>query len=263
MKIQEPSVAGMFYPADDKELSASVDMLLAEVKTSDDASIPKAIIAPHAGYVYSGSIAASAYASWQPIANMVKTVIVMAPSHKIAFNALATSSKDAFLTPLGEVVLAKDKISMALELEQVIEFDEAFVGEHALEVHLPFLQKVFGKFKLVPFVVGNADAHEVAEVLELLWGDDTNRIVISSDLSHFLDYSTAKQKDQNTTESIETLNPQGIQHDDACGRNPIKGLLLAAKNHQMRVKTLDLRNSGDTAGDKSRVVGYGAYGFYG
>lgn len=259
-KIQRPSVAGMFYPADPGQLGAEINELLREAGTNGGAC-PKALIAPHAGYVYSGPVAASAYVRLLPQAKTISRVLVLAPSHRVPFSGLATSSADFFNTPLGDVAVDRVAVEQALELPQVQTFDRAFAGEHALEVHLPFLQVVLEDFRLVPFIVGDANAEDVARVLDLLWGGAETLIVVSSDLSHFLDYTSARQRDQATTRAIEMLSPEQIDYHDACGRTPLNGLLLAAREHSLHPHTVDLRNSGDTAGDKSRVVGYGAYVF--
>jgi AmmeMemoRadiSam system protein B len=259
-KIQMPSVAGTFYPSDPEQLNTEISALLREASASGHAS-PKALIAPHAGYVYSGPVAASAYVRLLPQAKTIKRVLVLAPSHRLPFRGLATSSADAFNTPLGNVAVDREAVDQALTMPQVRTYDQAFAGEHALEVQLPFLQMVLEDFRLVPFIVGDANAEEIARVLDLLWGGAETLIVISSDLSHFLDYSSARQKDQATTRAIEMLAPEQIDYHDACGRTPLSGLLLAAREHGLQSHTVDLRNSGDTAGDKNRVVGYGAYVF--
>jgi len=260
LKVQMPSVAGMFYPAEPARLEADVNTMLNEATVSGKPT-PKAIIAPHAGYIYSGPIAASAYALFMPDRDKIKRIVIMAPSHRLPLRGIAASSAKRFRTPLGDINVDKKALESVLELPQVVVLDEAFNGEHALEVHLPFLQQVLSQFSIVPFIVGSVPAQEVAEVLATLWGDTETRIVISSDLSHFLDYDSARVKDQKTTEMIEAFDYAGLDFEDACGRNPVKGLLYEARRRNLQVKTVDLRNSGDTAGDKSRVVGYGAYVF--
>lgn len=258
--VKLPSVAGMFYPDDPAVLAAEIDQFLAQAKPPAG-PVPKALIAPHAGYVYSGPVAANAYAQLIPAADRIRRVVILAPAHRVPFRGLATSSADWFRTPLGDVPVDRQAVEAALQLPQVREFDMAFEGEHALEVHLPFLQQVLKDFAIVPFIVGDAAPEEVAEVLELLWDGDETLIVVSSDLSHYLDYYTARERDSRTSRAIEALRPDQIGFEDACGRIPVSGLLLAARAHGLQAHTLDLRNSGDTAGDKSRVVGYGAYVF--
>ena len=171
------------------------------------------------------------------------------------------SSSDCFKTPLGDIELDREAIKTITVLSKVSVLDEAHAQEHSLEVHLPFLQLVLDDFKIIPLVVGDTDPEEVGEVLEKLWGGDETVIVISSDLSHYHDYVTAQSMDARTSRAIETLHPEQIHFEDACGRNPINGLLVAAKNHGLNPATVDLRNSGDTAGPRDQVVGYGAYVF--
>lgn len=257
--IREPAVAGAFYPADPVELSHMVDGFVESGHTST--ATPKAIIAPHAGYIYSGPIAGSAYRALIPLQGIVKRVILLGPSHHVGFNGLAASSADFFDSPLGLVSLDRDALQQIIDLPQVQLIDEAHQQEHSLEVQLPFLQQVLGDFSLLPLVVGNATPEDVAEVLEILWGGAETLIVISSDLSHYQPYNIAQQLDSETSHAIEILDDGAIHHDDACGRMPINGLLHLARKKSLDGETIDLRNSGDTAGDKGRVVGYGAYLF--
>jgi hypothetical protein len=224
-------------------------------------AVPKAIIAPHAGYIYSGPIAASAYLRIKPARGRITRVVLLGPAHRVGFHGLALSSADYFLTPLGRVPVDQEAVEKISRLPQVHEMDAAHAQEHSLEVHLPFLQEVLGEFNLVPLVVGDAEPGEVAEVLELLWGGSETLIVISSDLSHYHDYKTAQKLDRATSQAIEQLRPEDIQYDHACGRNPVNGLLHMARKRGLKAKTVDLRNSGDTAGTQDRVVGYGAYIF--
>ncbi len=253
------AVAGSFYPADPAQLQADIQSMLSAAKSGQ--SRPKALIVPHAGYVYSGPIAASAYAQLKPIAGQITRVILLGPCHRVPLNGLATSSADFFETPLGKIKIDHDAIRQIAALPQVQEYDLTHQQEHSLEVQLPFLQQVLHRFTLVPLVVGDASADEVSEVLEQLWGGDETLIVISSDLSHYHDYETARAMDSNTCRAIEQMNPDAIQYEQACGRNPVTGLLRSAAKHGLNVTTLDLRNSGDTAGDKNQVVGYGAWLF--
>jgi AmmeMemoRadiSam system protein B len=258
-QIREPAVAGQFYPDDALLLQQQVDLLLAnEAATLDH---PKALVAPHAGYIYSGPSAACAYAQLTPLRGRIKRVVLLGPSHRVGFTGLAASSAQYFATPLGVIPVDQAGLDSILMLPQIHVRDDAHQEEHSLEVQLPFLQTVLGNFKLIPLVVGDANAEEVAEVLEKLWGGDDTLIVISSDLSHYHDYETARTLDAATSRAIEQLRPDDIQYDQACGRNPINGLLVAARHHHLNAVTLDLRNSGDTAGPRDRVVGYGAYAF--
>ncbi len=260
MKIQPPVVAGQFYPDDPDELRMMVNQLLAAA----DAELghpPKALIAPHAGYIYSGPTAGVAYAQLATIADTVRRVVLLAPSHRVGFRGIAYSSAELFRTPLGDVDVDLEWLARIKELPQVLLMNEAFTQEHSLEVHLPFLQETLSDFKLIPLVVGDADSISVAEVLDSLWGGPETLIVVSSDLSHYLDYASAKAIDATTSTAIEKLQPDMISSRQACGRVPINGLLLAAQRNHLHVTTLDLRNSGDTAGPRDRVVGYGAYAF--
>lgn len=256
-RIRSAAVAGLFYPADPAQLHNEIRSMLSAAEQKSPA--PKALIVPHAGYIYSGPIAASAFAQLESIKATVKRVILLGPCHRVPLNGIATSGADYFETPLGNIKLDREAISQIASLPQVEEFDLTHQQEHSLEVQLPFLQEVLGSFSLVPLVVGDANAEEVSQVLEKLWGGDETLIVISSDLSHYHDYNTARAMDSETCLAIENMDPSAIHYDHACGRNPVIGLLLAAKKHGLHVTTLDLRNSGDTAGDKNSVVGYGAW----
>jgi len=259
--IREPAVAGMFYPDDPATLQRMVDNFLEQV-AENSAPPPKALIVPHAGYIYSGPVAASGYARLRVIRHRVNRVVLLGPSHRLAISGLAGSSAEYFRTPLGDIPLDTSAIAALTALPQVQILDQAHLMEHSLEVHLPFLQEPLDEFTLVPLVVGDANAEEVAEVLERLWGDEETLIVISSDLSHYHDYATAQRLDQQTAAAIEALKPEKISSSGACGRNPVKGLLLLAKRKGMQVETLDLRNSGDTAGPRDQVVGYGTWVFH-
>ncbi len=259
-QIREPAVAGLFYPDDPALLQQQVSGLLAQESSSEPP--PKALIVPHAGYIYSGPVAASGYARLVPARSRIHRVVLLGPAHRVPLTGLAASSARYFATPLGLVPVDQEAQEPVLLLPQVRVFDDAHRDEHSLEVQLPFLQTVLDGFTLVPLVVGDADAAEVAEVLEMLWDDDETLIVISSDLSHYHDYDTARAIDTATSHAIEQLHPEAIHYEQACGRNPVNGLLLAARHHRLRAETLDLRNSGDTAGSRDRVVGYGAYAFH-
>ncbi len=258
--VRTPAVAGMFYPEQASDLATTVQRLLAgAVLRADLAPPPKAIIAPHAGYVYSGPGAASAYARLRPLADRVRRIVLIGPCHRVAVRGLAVPSVDAFATPLGAVPLDRAAIDDLLTLPQVHEHDAAHAPEHALEVQLPFLQQLIPDFVLIPIVVGHATPADVAEVLDRLWGGDETLIVVSSDLSHYLPYDAARVLDAATCRAIEHLDASAIGEDQACGRLPLLGLIEVAKRRGLSVETLDLRNSGDTAGDRRRVVGYGAW----
>lgn len=260
--VRPAAVAGMFYPASQRELDATVRAMLAAVPLpTADEPLPKAIIAPHAGYVYSGPVAATAYARLVRRKGQVQRVVLIGPSHRVWLEGLAVPRCDAFATPLGSVAVDREAVADVLALDAVTVLDAAHAEEHSLEVHLPFLQAVLGTFTIVPLLVGEARPTDVAAVLERLWGGDETLIVVSSDLSHYLSYESAQTLDAATCRAIETLDPAAIGREQACGGAAVKGLLTLAKRRQLRVRTLDLRNSGDTAGDRRRVVGYGAWVF--
>ncbi len=259
LSIRRPAVAGSFYPNDPAELREMIRGFLKQAKPSGVA--PKAVIAPHAGYIYSGPIAASAYAQIAPARRKIRRVVLLGPSHRVPFCGLAATRADAFATPLGNIPIDKSAFDQIKDLPQVAVIDSAHAREHSLEVHLPFLQEVLGDFRLAPLAVGDATAEEVADVLEELWGGPETLIVISSDLSHYHDYRTAGMMDRAASKAIESLRPEEIDCEQACGRIPISGLLVAAKRHGLCAHTLDLRNSGDTAGPRDEVVGYGAWAF--
>ncbi len=256
--IRSPAVAGLFYSADTRQLTQDVKHLLAAAKSH--AFRPKALIVPHAGYIYSGAIAASAYASLRAAAATIRRVVLLGPTHRVAVHGLALPGVDVFETPLGRVKLDQNLMVAIAHLPQVTVSREAHALEHSLEVQLPFLQSVLSDFTLLPLAVGWTSAQEVAEVLEKLWGGEETLIVISSDLSHYLPYATAQRVDNETVQAILQLR-QPITHDHACGGTPVSGLIIAAQNHHLTPHLLDLRNSGDTAGSHDRVVGYAAIAF--
>jgi MEMO1 family protein len=256
---RQPAVAGTFYPAGAEELRASVEKLLRAAKPA--VLSPKALIAPHAGYIYSGPIAATAYASLAPRAGAIRRVVLLGPSHFVPFRGLALPDADSFETPLGRVMLDRDAVARLSGMPGVTVLDPAHANEHSLEVQVPFLQVALRDFTLVPLAVGFAPPEQVATVLDALWGGDETLIVVSSDLSHYLDYSAAVAIDAETAQSIEALDGRVLDGDHACGCHPIRGLLHVARRRGLHVVPLDRRNSGDTAGDKLRVVGYGAWAF--
>lgn len=255
--IRQPAVAGMFYPAKRDEL----ERMLREYVGEPDAgqAAPKAIIAPHAGYIYSGPIAGSAYTRLIPARSTICRVVLLGPSHRVYVAGLAAPESDGFATPLGVVPVDQDTITKLDDAPQLVRSDEAHALEHSLEVHLPFLQHVLDDFSIVPLVVGDAHAEEVAEIIEQLWGGPETLFVVSSDLSHYHPYKTARRMDETTSKAIESLQPEAIGPDQACGRIPIQGLLLVAQQKGLTAQILDLRSSGDTAGPRDQVVGYGAY----
>lgn len=256
-----PAVAGYFYPADPARLRGELGRLMAAAPKSEDASAPKALIVPHAGYVYSGPVAARGYARLAPAAGTIRRVVLLGPAHRLAVRGLALPETQHFATPLGEVALDQQAIEAIAGLPQVLASEAAHALEHSLEVHLPFLQTVLGEFQLVPLVVGRATPDEVAAVLERLWGGPETLIVISSDLSHYLPYDEARETDAESVERMLRLEG-GLNHEQACGATPVNGLLALARRRGLRAELLDLRNSGDTAGDKAGVVGYAALAFH-
>jgi AmmeMemoRadiSam system protein B len=255
--VRPAAVAGMFYPADPHDLESQIDAFLGQAEESGEP--PKAMIVPHAGYIYSGPVAASAYAMLAANRHSITRVVLIGPDHRVGFRGIAAPSADWFETPLGRIPVDQEAID---NLPGVERFDRAHKLEHSLEVHLPFLQKSLDDFSLVPLVVGQADPADVAAVLETLWGGDETLIVISSDLSHYHDYLTASRIDNETTRAIESFNDAAIGPQEACGYVGVRGLLQVASKKGLHEITLDVRNSGDTAGPRDQVVGYGAYLFY-
>jgi AmmeMemoRadiSam system protein B len=256
--IRPPAVADMFYPGDPARLSRMLQQMLDDVEPQ--AFRPKAVIAPHAGYIYSGPIAASAYALLKPLRDVVRRVVLIGPVHRVWVRGLALPAADLFETPLGEVPLDIHAMAELQRFPQVEVSPAAHAAEHSLEVQLPFLQTLLKRFKLVPLAVGGASAHEVAEVLEAIWGGEETLIVVSSDLSHYHPYDEARQLDQETIQAILD-GRTNLVGEQACGAHGINGLLLAARHKGLQPHLLDLRNSGDTAGDHRQVVGYAALAF--
>lgn len=264
--IRPPAVAGAFYPLDARELQDQIHTMLATAAReqanldSHIAGLIKALIVPHAGYPYSGPVAARAYHALAARAPTVRRVVLLGPTHRVPVRGLALPSCQALATPLGTVPVDTPSRALLAGLPQVVENDASHALEHSLEVQLPFLQTLLRDFTLVPLAVGQATPEEVAEVLEHLWGGEETLILISSDLTHFLPYDMARIEDKETVAQMLKLAPH-IDHQHACGATPVNGLLLAARRHGLRPQLLDLRNSGDTEGDPSRVVGYAALAF--
>jgi AmmeMemoRadiSam system protein B len=259
--VRRAAVAGTFYPVSPSELAALVDSLLAGARALRfPALAPKALVAPHAGYVYSGPIAGTAYAALSAAASRIRRVVLLGPAHRARVRGLALPGVQAFRTPLGDVGLDERALASIVALPQVSTSTLAHAQEHSLEVQLPFLQRVLGDFSLVPLVVGDASPAEVAEVLEQLWGGEETLLVVSSDLSHYLPHDVAQRLDANTARRL--VEGELVEGTDACGAAPVNGLLVAARRHGLRCVELDLRSSGDTAGPRDEVVGYGAFAFY-
>lgn len=263
--VRPPAVAGLFYPEAPEDLDAEVGRLLAGAKSPKKhperpGGAPKALIVPHAGYMYSGPIAATAYGLLKN-ARHVTRVVLLGPVHRVPVRGLALPEAEAFATPLGTVPVDAAGASALRSLPQVCVSGAAHAPEHSLEVQLPFLQRVLGAFSLLPLAVGDATPEEVAACLERVWGGPETLIVVSSDLSHYLPYDVARRVDRNTAEAICSFKHGAIGHEHACGATAVWGLLLVAERRGLRVEMLDLRNSGDTEGDRTRVVGYGAFAF--
>jgi len=259
-QIKQPAVAGYFYPSDRDELQCMVEEMLNNV--TNQSPPPKAIMAPHAGYIYSGPVAASAYASLYPVSDSIKKVVLLGPAHRVYVKGMAISTASHFATPLGEISIDTALRNCASKLSGVEIMDEAFSQEHSLEVHLPFLQTVLKNFTLLPVVVGDASPDQVGKLIESVWGGEDTLIVISTDLSHYHDYQTAKRLDTETADFIKQLRYEKISPKQACGCRPVSGLLKIARDKGHEVTILDVRNSGDTAGSNDKVVGYGAFLLY-
>ncbi|HEV2976735.1 MAG TPA: AmmeMemoRadiSam system protein B [Casimicrobiaceae bacterium] len=260
--IRPAAVAGMFYPGTPAALGAAVRAYLAEAQSPAEAApvLPKALIVPHAGYVYSAPVAAPAFRRIAAGRGAIRRVVLLGPVHRVPVRGLALPAAEAFATPLGTVPVDADAVRRALEVPHVVVNAAAHALEHSLEVQLPFLQTVLDEFSVVPFAVGDASAAEVAAVIERLWGGPETLIVVSSDLSHYHPYAAARQIDRGTVAAILALD-SALDHEQACGATPINGLALCARRRHLKPELIDLRNSGDTAGDKSRVVGYAAFAF--
>ena len=257
---RQAAVAGRFYPSHPDRLRQQVQELIERASPRCHPAPPEAIIVPHAGYRYSGAVAASAYQCLQPAAHRIKRVVLLGPSHYLAFAGLALSHYQQFASPLGALAVDRAACERIQSLPQVKVLEAAHAREHCLEVQLPFLQIALPEVVIVPLVVGSAAPEAVAEILALLWNQAT-LVLVSSDLSHYLSYAAARVVDARTCRKIEQLDYTQLQPEEACGAQAIAGLLQAAGKRGLRASTLDLRNSGDTAGSKDSVVGYGAWSF--
>jgi AmmeMemoRadiSam system protein B/AmmeMemoRadiSam system protein A len=256
-RVKQPGVAGLFYPADAATCAAQVDACLAAALPASVEA--KVLVAPHAGYIYSGTVAGTAYATLKPRRGTINRVVLLGPNHRVGFKGLALSTAERWATPLGEIPVDMETMARLRGLPDIIVADAPFAREHSLEVHLPFLQKVLGEFTLVPVLVGDASPHSVANVLRECWGGPETLIVISSDLSHFHDHEAATKLDGDAAQAIELLRPDLLRDEQACGNRPLRGLMLEAQRRDLRVTALDVRNSGDTRGNRDRVVGYGSF----
>ena len=262
LTVRPAAVAGMFYPEAPSALGHAVRDYLAQAapRAGDKTTMPKALIVPHAGYIYSGPVAASAYARIAAGRSTIRRVVLLGPVHRVPIRGLALPVAKAFATPLGTIEIDSAAAAEALALPQVKTSEAAHALEHSLEVQLPFLQTLLEDFRIVPFAVGDATAKEVAEVVDRLWGGPETLILVSSDLSHYHPYGEARVIDRGTVEEILAMTA-ALDHEQACGATPINGFAVCARRRDLVAELLDLRNSGDTAGDKSRVVGYAAFAF--
>lgn len=258
--IRPAAVAGRFYPSDPVELRETVETMLRSAGSAK-CHDPQALIAPHAGYIYSGPVAASAYVCWKGLAAPPKRVVLIGPAHFLEVRGVAASSASGFKTPLGTVPVDRESVENLVAQGLVAISDEAHLREHSLEVQLPFLQIVVPGFRIIPLLAGQVDKDTIARVIKQLWNEET-RFVISSDLTHYSDYATTQRMDRQTADAIEALEPEKIRPEQACGRESICGLVEAARAARLTSGTLDLRSSGDTAGSRDQVVGYGAFAFY-
>jgi AmmeMemoRadiSam system protein B len=259
-EVRTPAVAGSFYPRAEGELRAEVRRHVAAARVAA-AAPPKAVIAPHAGYVYSGPIAGSAFAALAPLRGRVARVVLLGPAHRVSFPGLALPRARALATPLGMLPVDPDARDALLRLPQVCASDHAHDGEHSLEVELPFVQEVLGEVAIAPMLVGGASDEETAEALDRVWDGAETCVVVSSDLSHYLPHEDAARLDRETARAIERLSAGDVGDEQACGSTGLRALLLVARARGLAATTLDLRSSGDTAGTRDAVVGYGAFCF--
>ena len=260
--IRPAAVAGSFYPAAAVELHREIGELLGSVETAAIAPVPKALIAPHAGYIYSGPIAAAGYSRLAPARERIRRVVLLGPSHFVGFHGMAAGSAEGWQTPLGTVTIDRPVVERLIEARLIGVLDAAHAREHSLEVQVPFLQVVLSEFALVPIVAGDASPEAIAALLDAVWAGPETLIVVSTDLSHYLDYRSCQETDRQTADAIERLDPNALGPESACGRVPVCGLLSAARRRGMSIARLDLRNSGDTASPRGRVVGYGSWALF-
>jgi len=260
-RVRPPAVAGLFYPADRCELQRQLDACCGTARPRALPGRVKALIAPHAGYPYSGATAGHAFRQLEPLRASIERVILLGPAHRVPLRGLAVPTVDAFSTPLGELRIDSAARTRILEAPEVIADDRPHAEEHCLEVELPFLQSILGRIRILPIVVGAIEPERLAAVLETVWGGPETLILVSSDLSHYHDYDTASVIDGRTAQAI-LARSSALTHEQACGATAINGLMVAARRHDLEVVELDRCNSGDTSGDRRRVVGYGAYALH-
>jgi AmmeMemoRadiSam system protein B len=260
MKVRPAAVAGTFYPSDPTDLQAQVDKLLAGA-SADDAPLPRALIVPHAGYIYSGATAAAAYTLLVPGRDKIRRVVLFGPAHRVYLEGMAVPTVDAFSTPLGEIPLDRHGIQTLLKLRGVVESDQAHELEHSLEVQLPFLQTVLDEFTLLPVVVGNCPPQQVASAIDALCNDPDTLLLVSTDLSHFHPYDEARLLDSQTCAKILSRET-ALGGEEACGAHALNGLMSCQTIRELDIGLIEYCNSGDTAGDRQRVVGYGAFSLH-
>ncbi len=258
--VRPPAVAGLFYPDDAGELREAVSEYLRQHSAPATPS-PKALIVPHAGYIYSGGVAAAAYATVASLRRAVRRIVLIGPSHRVYLRGMALPTAASFATPLGRIEIDGELKSLLLQRGDVVEADAPHAQEHCLEVQLPFLQMLFDDFTLLPVVLGSIAPEHVAAALAQVWGDATTLVLVSSDLSHYHGYEEARQIDAATSAAILRRDAT-LAGEQACGAVGINGLLYLAGQRQLEVCEIARCNSGDTAGDRSRVVGYGAFAIH-
>lgn len=259
--IRPAAVAGTFYPGSEAALIRAVDGYLKDAAAKTVGTV-RALIVPHAGYVYSGPIAASAYALLRELPEKPRRIALFGPSHFVGFRGLALPESDAQVTPMGVVPLDEELVKVATRFPQVFRADQAHAREHSLEVQLPFLQRLLPGVPVTPFAIGRASMEDVSAVMDAVSQVEGTLLVVSTDLSHYLTWDEARQLDRSTADAVTSLAPEKIESDHACGATGLRGLLHFARKKGMRTELLDLRNSGDTEGDRSRVVGYGAFAVF-
>ncbi|HEV2210287.1 MAG TPA: AmmeMemoRadiSam system protein B [Verrucomicrobiae bacterium] len=259
-RVRAPAVAGRFYPGDPTKLRQTVEQLL-HTAPAWNGPVPKALIAPHAGYLFSGPVAAAAYTTLAGGRGVVERVVLLGPAHFVGFHGVAATDKEAFATPLGRVAVDVPALNELVERKLVVRLEQAHADEHCLEVQLPFLQVLLDTFKIVPLVVGDVSISELGRLLDEIWGGPETLIIVSSDLSHYLGAAAARVMDESTATAIARLAPEELNEQQACGLVAIRSLLAVAAKHNLAARRLDLRNSADAGGPADRVVGYGAFAF--
>lgn len=259
--VRRAAVAGLFYPAEREELAATVERYLEDAaREAPGSPVPvTALVVPHAGYVYSGPVAARAYAKLCALKGRVRRVVLIGPAHFVSVSGLAVPRAEVFECPLGAFPVDRAAIESVAHLPDVRVSDAPHAPEHSLEVQLPFLWACLGKVPLVPLVVGDAGPAAVSDVLARLWRDPETLLVVSTDLSHYQSYREARRRDTATAAAIEVLDHTSFGPEAACGYRGLAGAMVLARQRELAVHRLDLRNSGDTAGPRDRVVGYGAW----